>query len=859
MKRILVLVVLLGSIPALATRLPRTFTPVHYDLTFVPDFATDSFRGEATVQGTVQQPVREITLHAVDMKIERATVRTADVAQTAAVKFDSSNETATLTFEKPLTVGAGEIRLEFNAPLNGKLRGLYLGRSGSRKYAATQLEATDARRMFPSFDEPELKASFAIRAIADNGDTAISNGTILSDTPGPGEGKHTVVFATTPRISTYHVALVVGRFECLSDSVDGIPLRICASPEKVALGAYAMRATKEILHYFNGYFTTPYPFTKLDQIGIPDFAAGAMENPGAIIYRETSLLSDESTAAVESKQRIATTIAHEIAHQWFGDLVTMQWWNDIWLSEGFATWLTSKPIVQWMPAWNPALSDVADTGEAIAEDASPTTRAIRARAETPGEIDALFDGIAYAKTAAVLRMLESWMGPRLFAKGVNDYIELHAFDNATAGDFADALSARNPSVAPILDSFVNQPGIPLVSVSSRCDGGNTIVELTQERFRGIPATKGQRWQIPVCFDAGPNQETRCELLSELQQSVTLDGCHAPLFANANGFGYYITSYAEDDAAALRKALALRDPAERLVLARDEWYLVRAGRKNVGDYLDLATDYRSEREFLVANQILDNLSRIDARVVSDGDRASYRRWLAGYIRPIANEVGWTSYANEPDSRKQLRAVVLGILGRVARDPETASRARTLVDAYMNDASAVDPTLAEPILRIAAVRGDETLYAAYVAAAKKAPTPEISKRYLYALSSFTQPKLVSRTIEMALGPDVRLQDSGRMILSLMSNPETGMRAWQMIKKNWTKIGEKSSSRAYPYMARATGALCSPEAITDVRAFFAEHPLADGTPMLTQAMAEMEACVAFRDSQQPSLSKWLAANTK
>lgn len=859
MKRILAVVLLLAAIPAAAARLPRTFTPVHYDLTIVPDFAADSFKGEVSIGGSVEQPSREITLHAVEMQVEHATIRSGDTEQTAAVKFNAGDETATLTVDKPLTVGPASIQMTFSAKLNKELRGLYVGHAGTRKYAATQLESTDARRMYPSFDEPELKATFAIRAVVDDGDTAISNGPVASDVPGPGTGKHTITFATTPRISTYLVALVVGRFECLSDSVDGIPLRICGSPEKAALGAYAMGATKEILHYFNGYFTMKYPFAKLDQIGIPDFAAGAMENPGAIIYRETSLLADEKTASIEAKQRIAGTISHEIAHMWFGDLVTMQWWNDVWLNEGFATWITSKPIVQWKPSWNPALADVAETGEAVGEDAQPITRAIRTRAETPDEIEALFDGIAYAKTAAVLRMIESYMGPRLFAKGVNDYIALHAYDNATAGDFSDALSALNPSVEPILESFVNQGGIPLVSVASRCEGDKTVVDLTQERFRSVPATGTSLWQIPVCFDVAGSDATRCELLTEPEQTVTLDGCHSPVFANANGFGYYLTSYSPSDSAAIRNALPQRDPAERLVLARDEWYLVRAGRKNIGDYLDLASSYRSEREFLVFGQILQNLGYINSRVATDQNRIAYRKWLASYVRPIANELGWSPAPNESDSKKQLRAAVLGALAGTARDPEAAAQARKLVDAYMNGTGTLDPSLVETMLRVAAVNGDEKLYDSYARAARKASTPEASKQYLYALSAFSQAKLVTRTVEMTLGPDVRLQDSGRLIWGLMGNPESATQAWQTLKKNWTKIGEKSTTRAYPYLARATGALCSPEAIADVKAFFAQHPLGEGSPMLTQALGEMENCVAFRQAQEPSLAKWLDNNAK
>src|SRR5262249_15338931 len=334
-----------------------------------------------------------------------------------------------------------KLHISFTGTLNDKLRGFYLSRSGNRKYAVTQFEPTDARRAFPSFDEPDKKATFDITIVADKGDTAISNSRIESDKPGPGENKHTIKFATTPKMSTYLVALLVGDFQCVDGSSDGIPIRACAVPGKQELGRFAVEAAQHVLHFYNGYFGITYPYQKLDMIALPDFEAAGMENIGAITCRETHLLIDDKHASVLAHRLVAHVVAHEIAHQWFGDLVTMKWWDNLWLNEGFATWMETKPVAAWKPGWNLGLVDVGNTNETLALDSLRNTRPIRSKADTFDEINEQFDGIAYGKAAAVLRMVESYVGAEVFRQGVNTYLQAHACGNATAEDFWNAITA----------------------------------------------------------------------------------------------------------------------------------------------------------------------------------------------------------------------------------------------------------------------------------------------------------------------------------------------------------------------------------------------------------------------------------
>ncbi len=407
--------------------------------------------------------------------------------------------------------------------MNNELRGFYLSKTAKRNYAVTQFEATDARRAFPSFDEPAYKATFDIQLTVDKGDTVISNTNMISDTPGPVVGEHTVKFATTPKMSTYLVAFLVGDFQCVSGESDGVPIRACATPDKVEQGKFAVSAAEYILHYYDTYFGIKYPMPKLDMIAIPDFEAGAMENFGAITYRETDLLVDDKTASLDAKEEVASVVAHEMAHQWFGDMVTMQWWDNIWLNEGFATWMENKPVAAWHPEWK-IPEQVADGLDGTLNlDAARTTRTIRAKADTPEEINEMFDGISYGKAGAVLNMVENYLGKETFRQGVHNYLAAHMYGNATAEDFWNAQTANSHKpVDKIMESLVAQPGVPGLTFAEPAGGK---VDVTQQRFFLSPSAKGggpQAWSIPVCFKTG-DEKSDCEVLSSHEAGAAGSG------------------------------------------------------------------------------------------------------------------------------------------------------------------------------------------------------------------------------------------------------------------------------------------------------------------------------------------------
>src|SRR5947209_3072796 len=396
MKRIWLVVCALVCSSLFGQRLSQTVIPSHYQLSLDPDIAKKNFLGEETIALRLTAPAKEIILNSLDLEISDAVVSHSSKSLKANVVYDKPSEMARFEFPELIPAGEAQLHLKFSGKLTEGLRGLYLSKSSRREYAVTQFESTYARMMFPCFDEPSFKATFDLNVSADRGDTAISNGHIVKDEPLP-NSRHEITFSTSPRMSTYLLALAIGDWRCLSRTVDGVPIRVCAVPEKKEFGAFGLDVAAHALQFYNQWYGIKYPFGKLDMVAIPDYEWGGMENTASIFYRDTALLLDEKNASIFRKRGQATTIAHEIAHQWFGDLVTAAWWDDIWLNEGFATWMSRKPIEAWHPEWHPEEDAAAEAQQIIGIDSLPNARAIHGNPNTPSEIKEMFDGITYEK------------------------------------------------------------------------------------------------------------------------------------------------------------------------------------------------------------------------------------------------------------------------------------------------------------------------------------------------------------------------------------------------------------------------------------------------------------------------------
>src|SRR5262245_24037819 len=570
---------LIACSPAGAQRLPTTVVPEHYDLAFDVDLTKARFEGVETIKVSLGQPSRRIVLNALDITFHEVTIRAAGAEQRATVTENEATQPVALTVPIDSPAGPADIHVRYTGVLNDKLRGFYLSKANGRNYAVTQFESTDARRAFPSFDEPAFKATFAVTLTIDQKDTAIANGALVSDTPGPRSGRHTLKFSETPKMSSYLVAMAVGDFRCLDGGSEGIPIRICATPDKTELGHIALDAAQRILTFYNGYYSIKYPFKKLDVVAVPDFAAGAMENTAAIFYREVDLLADSKSASVTNVQRIWSVLAHEMAHQWFGDLVTLAWWDDLWLNEGFATWMEKRPLAALKPEWRMDVDAVLDTQKAMNLDSLASTRAIHSAVETPDEIEGSFDTIAYEKGASVMRMIEGYLGDDVFRNGVNAYLEQHAYGNATSADFWSAMTkVSGEPIDHILPTFVNQPGVPLVSVTLGCDAASPKLSVTNDRFFTDPSmakvvrTKPS-WQLPLCTKT-PDGPAGSQVVdgSPVTVPVAVSSCPRWAFVNAGAHGYFRTAYSADMLRALAPDVASFTETERLTIVGDEWAL-----------------------------------------------------------------------------------------------------------------------------------------------------------------------------------------------------------------------------------------------------------------------------------------------
>ena len=842
---------------ALAQRLPEGAAPEHYVLTFTPDFSTDTFAGEEVIDIQLARPTRTITLNSAEITFTSAEVVVKKEKLPAQVSTDEKRQMATLAVNRELPAGPVQAHIVFKGTLNSKLRGFYLSRYQDRKYAVTQFESTDARRAFPCFDEPDKKATFDITIIAPKGNTAISNERLVSDTPGPGEEQHTLKFARTARLSSYLIALLVGDFQCISGEADGTPIRGCAVPEQVQYSRYAVTAAEHFLAYYNKYFGIKYPYSKLDMIALPDFEAGAMENAGAITYRDTAMLLDDATASVGAHENAALVVAHEMAHQWFGDLVTMKWWDNVWLNEGFATWMETKAVADWHPEWKVDLDEVAGMQGTLNLDALNTTRPIRTQAETPQEINELFDGIAYDKAGAVLRMVEHYLGPETFRKGVNSYLSAHVQGNATAEDFWNAMTkVSGKPVDKIMNSFVVQPGAPMVKAALK---GN-LLTLSQERFffdrSMMGSVPNQVWSIPVCVRVAANTAQECIVFDRKTQTFPLKSATGSIYINADGRGFYRSEYEPDSRAALaRQAETRLSPGERIAFLGDQWALVRIGRTPVGEYLEGYNGLRGELSRPVLDEMLNRINYIGERLVTPPAQPAFQRWTQSLLGPVLDDVSRKQHPT--DEERSLKASLIATLGRIGKDPAVIAEAHKITSQYLRAASSVDTEVAGAALRVAAENGDEALYHEFVAAIDTAKTPQEHDRFMFGLANFTDPELVKTTLEYAVSGKVRNQNSADLIARVLGNVRNRDAAWRFVTSNWNRIVAQTTMSSGGGIVGASGSFCEASKADEVKEFFTTHTVASSERTLRQTLERIHTCSDLRSLQETNLANWLSQN--
>jgi aminopeptidase N len=539
----------------------------------------------------------------------------------------------------------------------------------------------------------------------------------------------------------------------------------------------------------------------------------------------------------------------------------MQWWDDIWLNEGFATWMANKPLAASHPEWRVDVDEAQENKTALGLDSLKSTRPIHSDVTTPAQIEEAFDAIAYQKGAAVLRMVESYVGAETFRKGVNAYLQAHAYGNATSEDFSKSIAAASGKpVERILPTFVNQPGVPLLDVSIACSNNQTIVTLKQQRFFvDASHTEAGRWQIPVCVKAAGQASTTCDVITEEMRTVALPGACAPwVFANAGAHGYYRTAYPPEMLRAIAPHVATDLTApERLVLLDDEWALVRAGRHTAGDYLTLAAGYGREHVSGVMAEVARRLGVIDEDLTKETTRPRLQAFARSLLRPLYDEVGFTASAGDNDDRRSLRAVLIGALGTLGQDPDVIAKARAAIDRSLAGGPPLDPTAAGAIVTTAATHGDATLFDALAAASDRATSPEDQYRYLFALGNFQTPALVDRGLERSLSPQLRSQDTAIYLAQFLGNPVARGRAWAFVREHWTALEPKVVIAGGDVnLIRSLGAFCDVRSRDEIAVFFAAHPLPGAVRTLSQTIEQITNCVALRETQAPAVTAWLAA---
>ena len=856
--------------------LPSNVRPVRYRLTLAPDLETFTFGGRETVEIEIVEPTSTITLNSVDIDIHSCLLERAGRESIAPSEttVNVDRETVTFAFDSPLPQGPARLHIEFAGELNEKLRGFYRSRytdvQGEERYlATTQFESTDARRAFPCWDEPSLKATFQVILEVPSDLAAISNMPVVSESE-VRPGIKSVHFDETPVMSTYLLAFIVGDLASVEARTDdGTLIRVWATRGKEEQGRFALETSVRLLDYFNQYFGIPYPLPKLDHLAIPDFAAGAMENWGAITYREIVLLVDPENSSARVRQTVAAIMSHEMAHMWFGDLVTMAWWNDLWLNESFASWMGDKAVDQLFPEWDMWTQFlVNDTTTALSLDGLKNSHPIEQEVKNPSEIEELFDAISYSKGASVLRMLEQFLGPDVFQKGLNRYLTRHEYGNARTQDLWDALAeASGQPVTAIMDSWVKQMGYPVLDVAVKTGADGVEVSTTQSRFLYediIGQTKADEtlWKVPVSIRTPADAQFHASLMEDRELTISLDleSGSAPAWIKINPLqtGFYRTRYSGEDLARLTSPIRSRElpPADRLGIQNDAYALSKAGHIPASDFLTVARAYTNETDASVCANLATNLSGLDALLWDEPYYSEFEGYARGIFRPIAERTGWDIRPGEGHLDTLLRSTALSQLGSYG-DEQTLKEAVARFTVYREDRSGVHPDIRGVVFGLAARQGDRSTYNAIWDLYRRATLEEEKLRLLMALGNFERPELLSETLDRALSDEVRLHDAISVVGTVSGNRLGRDMAWEFIKSNWEEFDRRYANIGFGIMrlVSTTSRFTTAERRHDVEAFFRDHPVPSAERTVRQSLERIDLNVAWLERNRLDLAKWFA----
>jgi alanyl aminopeptidase len=860
-----------GQPPKLRLSEVQDVAPSRYRVELTLDPAKDSFSGVISIEINLKQPAQTIWLNASQIVVQEASASSGGKTWQAQ-PVPGGSDFVGLLVPSALPVGQAEIRIRYQGSVrHGDSSGIFRIRDVDSDYIFTQFESTDARDAFPCFDEPSYKTPWQLTLHVPAQDLAVSNSPIASEKTE--NGVKTYVFRETKPLPSYLVALAVGPFEFVDAGFAGknrVPVRIVTPKGRAGEAKYAAEVTATILTRLEQYFGIPYPYEKADQVSVPvTVGFGAMENAGMVTYGQNIILANPASDTIRRQRNYATTAAHELSHQWFGDLVTTAWWDDIWLNEAFATWMESKLIAEWKPEWKTRVEDVNSKLGAEDEDSLATARKIRQEIQTKDDIANAFDGITYQKGAAVIGMFESWMGAEEFRKGVQSYLNRYAFKNSTAADFLDSLSSSSKKdVAKAFSTFLNQAGTPVVSVALDCAQKPPVLHLEQSRFlpTGSKGASSQVWSIPICIRyAASNGPGECAVMTETKFDWPLkaaQSCPAWVEANANANGYYLVDYRGGLFAALTAgAAAGLQPPERVDLIGNVEAMSAAGRLSAADALGLVQVFHSDSERLVLQRALGVALSIHQDLVPERLAANYRRFLLQNFQARARELGWSPRAGESDDARLLRPSLVSAVALYGGDRDLAAEAQTLAEKWLQDHTAVPAETLGAVLNTAAAFGDVALFNQYLAAFQKTQDRQEKQRLIGAMSSFHNPAAINAGFQAVLSKAVPLVDGFALLLSAgQSYPDTRKMPFQFIKDHFDEIMKDHPSvfgnDVGAFLPYSGGSFCDAESRRELQSFFG--PKVDqysGAPRnLAQTLEGIDLCIARKTAQQDSVSAFL-----
>lgn len=838
-------------------RLPRHTQPNHYDIRIELDLETFTFAGAVGIDLTVVDATDSLVLSTAEVEIKSAAF--AHGPRIREIAYDDEKEWATLTLEETLQPGNHRLEIEHSGIINDQLRGLYRSTyrdaSGTdHSLATSQCQATDARRIFPCFDEPDFKATFATTMVVADGLEAFSNtGEVgrnkLED------GRIEFVFGTTMKMSTYLLAFIAGPFEATEPRlVRGTPIRIIVPAGNLHLTAIAMENAVFCFEYLSDYYDIPYPGDKLDHIAIPDFAAGAMENVGLITYRDAYLVIDPEKASQAELQNSLDVIGHEVAHQWFGNLVTMAWWEGAWLNEAFASFMELKATHAMRPDWKRWLAfQNLEVPWAMGTDQLASTRPIEFEVTHPDEVDQMFDAITYGKGSAVLHMLDEFIGVESFREGVGNYLRRHSYGNTVTTDLWEGLDAASEyPVSEIMDTWVYQRGFPQLDVKVVEDG----VRLSQRRYLVIPdETDSTIWKVPVQLRGtadGAPFETRFLLESD-EDVVAIEGNVDWVVANAGGYGFYRTNYSDDLFEALLTHVDELGDNERYALVADTLGFVRNGQISVTNFLDLISKFGNEEEQAIWSVITGGLALVEHHALSDEARPGFQRFVSDLVSPTLDRLGWDVRESDSDLMRKLRGDLVATLGNLARDRETIDRCADNVSVILSGGN-IDPEVCTASLSVFAQNGGpgeyDTLWKVY----QESNTPLEQVRYLRSVADVATETEALATMDKIVDGDIRTQDGFWVFARLLSG-EAGPQVWANARSRWDEVLAVMPGMTRTRVIEGIPALSQPEVAADVKGFFAEHPLPEASRTLEQRLELLDANVKLRERETNEVTDYFS----